>query len=293
MTATIPEVRTGNTPLRGLTSPKKRSSKLVVSAVLMVIAVCFLAPLAWLAFASFDTRATAKTAVPGVATIQNFLDVFTVDIGLRPLLVSFGLSMTAATVTIVVSILASYPLSRYQMRFTKPFLFTVLFGTCLPITAIMVPVFSLAVRAGVLDSLPITALFMAATSLPMAIWMTKNFMDSVPVVLEEAAWVDGAGAMTALRRIVVPLMRPGISVVFIYVFMQAWGNFFVPFLLLRSPSKKPAAVTIYQFFGQYGAIDYGLLAAFSVLYSLPAITLYVLVARGIGGSFAMSGAVKG
>lgn len=293
LTGPTRQARTGGAVLPGLTSPRKRVSKAVVSAVLVVVALCFLAPLAWLLFASVDTRATAQTSLPTSPTIQNFADIFTVDIGLRPLLVSFGLSMTAAVVTIVVSVLASYPLSRYQMRFTKPFLYTVLFGTCLPITAIMVPVFSLAVRAGVLDSLPVTALFMAATSLPMAIWMTKNFMDSVPVVLEEAAWVDGAGAMTALRRIVVPLMRPGISVVFIYVFMQAWGNFFIPFLLLRSPSKKPAAVTIYQFFGQYGAIDYGQLAAFSILYSIPAITLYVLVSRGIGGSFAMSGAVKG
>lgn len=293
LTGSTRQASTGGAALPGLTSPRKRVSKAVVSAVLVVVALCFLAPLAWLLFASVDTRATAQTSLPASPTIQNFADIFTVDIGLRPLLVSFALSMTAAVVTIVVSVLASYPLSRYQMRFTKPFLYTVLFGTCLPITAIMVPVFSLAVRAGVLDSLPVTALFMAATSLPMAIWMTKNFMDSVPVVLEEAAWVDGAGAMTALRRIVVPLMRPGISVVFIYVFMQAWGNFFIPFLLLRSPSKKPAAVTIYQFFGQYGAIDYGQLAAFSILYSIPAITLYVLVSRGIGGSFAMSGAVKG
>lgn len=295
---TLVTERTGRVPTSGrahlgLASPKKRTTKVVVTGVLLFIVVCFLTPLAWLAFASFDTRATAKTSLPTTVTVQNFADVFTVDIGLRPLLVSFGLSMTAAIVTIVVSVLASYPLSRYQMRFTRPFLYIVLFSTCLPITAIMVPVFSLAVRAGVLDSLPITALFMAATSLPMAIWMTKNFMDSVPISLEEAAWVDGASAMTALRKIVVPLMKPGISVVFIYVFMQAWGNFFIPFLLLRSPSKKPAAVTIYQFFGQYGAIDYGLLAAFSVMYSLPAITLYVLVARGIGGSFAMSGAVKG
>ena len=292
-TRSAPPAPAAGARLTGLTSPRRRASKVVVTAVLAVVALCFITPLAWLLFASVDTRATAKTSWPTDPTIQNFADIFTVDIGLRPLLVSFGLSMTAAVVTIVVSVLASYPLSRYQMRFTKPFLYTVLFGTCLPITAIMVPVFSLAVRAGVLDSLPVTALFMAATSLPMAIWMTKNFMDSVPVVLEEAAWVDGAGAMTALRRIVVPLMRPGISVVFIYVFMQAWGNFFIPFLLLRSPSKKPAAVTIYQFFGQYGAIDYGQLAAFSILYSIPAITLYVLVSRGIGGSFAMSGAVKG
>lgn len=285
--------RTPATARAHLASPRERTSRLTATMVLALVSLSFLLPLTWLVFAAFDSRATAQTSLPSEPTLGNFASILTVDIGLRPLLISFALSMTTATVTVLASVLASYPLSRYQMRFTRPFMFTVLFATCLPISAIMVPVFSLAVRAGVLDSLPVTALFMAATALPMAMWMTKNFMDSVPIVLEEAAWVDGASAMTALRRIVVPLMRPGIAVVFIYVFMQAWGNFFVPFLLLRTPAKLPAAVTIYQFFGQYGAIDYGALAAFSLLYSMPALVLYVIVSRGIGGSFAMSGAVKG
>lgn len=157
----------------------------------------------------------------------------------------------------------------------------------------MVPVYSLFVQLNLLDSLLGTVFFMAASSLPIAIWMTKNFMDSVPISLEEAAWIDGASAMRALRTVVIPLMRPGIAVVAIFVFLQAWGNFFVPFILLLSPSKQPAAVTIYSFFGQYGAIAYGQLAAFSILYSVPAIMLYVVVSRGIGGSFALAGAVKG
>lgn len=276
-----------------VSSPGRKWNRFIVSAVLILVGLSFVLPLSWLILASVDTRPSAKTSVPSGLTLSNFADVFTVDIGLRPLAVSFLLSLIAATVTIVVALLAAYPLSRYKMRFNQPFMYVILFGTCLPITAIMVPVFSLAVRANVLDNLFVVALFMGATSLPMAIWMSKNFMDSVPMVLEEAAWIDGASGMRTLSTIVVPLMRPGIAVVFMYTFMQAWGNFFVPFLLLRSPANKPAAVQIYQFFGQYGAIDYGELAAFSILYSVPAIVLYVIVQRGMGGSFAMSGAVKG
>ncbi len=136
--------------------------------------------------------------------------------------------------TVVIAVLAAYPLSRYRSRFNQPYLYSILFGTCLPITAIMVPVYSLFVRLGYLDNLVAVTFFLAATSLPMAIWMMKNFMDSVPVSLEEAAWVDGASAMGTLRRIVVPLMRPGIAVVFIFVFIQAWGE------LLRPP-LHPAA----------------------------------------------------
>ena len=81
--------------------------------------------------------------------------------------------------------------------------------------------------------------------------------------------MDGASAMTALRRIVLPLMRPGLAVVFIFVFIEAWGNFFVPFVLLYSPENQPAAVAIFDFFGTYGSVAYGQLAAFSTCTPLP------------------------
>ncbi len=267
--------------------------KRAADGILVLVALAFLAPLAWLGLAALDPAATAQTQLPESLTLDNLGAVLTPDLTLRPLLNSLLLSGGAAIVTVVAAVLAAYPLSRHRMRYTRPFLYTVLFGTCLPVTAIMVPVYSLAVRAGVLDSLVATSLFLAASSLPMAIWMCKNFMDSVPVGLEEAARVDGASLPTVLRRIVVPLMAPGLGVVFTFVFVQAWGNFFVPFVLLLSPDKQPAAVTIFTFFGQYGTVAYGQLAAFSLLYSAPVIALYVLVARGLGGSHLLAGAVKG
>jgi multiple sugar transport system permease protein len=135
--------------------------------------------------------------------------------------------------------------------------------------------------------------FLAASSLPFAIWMMKSFMDGVPVSLEEAAWVDGAGWVQSLSRVVAPLMAPGIAVVAIFVFVGQWGNFFVPFVLLDVPEKQPAAVTIYTFFSQYGQTAYGELAAFSIIYTTPAVALYVAVNKYLSGSFSFAGSVKG
>lgn len=274
-------------------SPRKDVSRLLANIVLIVVGICFLLPFSWLILGSFDTGATYQTKIPKALSLENFSAVLTPELTFIPLFNSFLLSTGTAILTVLAALLAAYPLSRFQSRFNKPFMYGVLFGTCLPITAIMVPVYSLFVQLNLLDSLPGTIFFLAASSLPMAIWMTKNFMDSVPISLEEAAWMDGASSMRALRTIVIPLMRPGIAVVAIFVFLQAWGNFFVPFILLLSPSKQPAAVSIYSYFGQYGAIAYGQLAAFSMIYSIPVIVLYVVVSRGIGGSFALAGAVKG
>jgi len=276
-----------------MTSPSGRSMKAVSNVVLIVIAICFAVPLAWLLLASFDPSATLSAKVPSQFTLDNFTAVLTPEISFVPLANSLIVSGGCALVTVVVAILAAYPLSRYRMRINKPFLYGILFGTGLPITAMMVPVYSLFVSLDLIDSIGGTVFFLAATSLPMAIWMAKNFMDSVPISLEEAAWTDGASMFSTLTRIVVPLMRPGIAVVFIFVFIQAWGNFFVPFVLLLSPDKQPAAVSIFNFFGQYGSVAYGQLAAFSIVYSVPVIALYVLVSRTLGGSNALAGAVKG
>lgn len=267
--------------------------RLAADVALAVIGLCFVAPLLWLLLAAVDPHAGYQTAVPSAPSMDNFGAVFTPELLFQPLTNSFLLSAGTAAVNLVAAVLAAYPLSRYQSRFNKPFMYSVLFGTSLPVTAIMVPVYGLFVQLQLLDSMMATVFFMATTTLPMAIWMMKNFMDSVPLELEEAAWMDGASSMTALRTVVLPLMRQGLGVVFIFVFIQAWGNFFVPFILLLSTAKQPAAVSIFSFFGQHGAIAYGQLAAFSILYSVPVLLLYVLVSRSVGSSFALSGSVKG
>jgi multiple sugar transport system permease protein len=277
----------------GAARMKGSRARLGADVALLVIGLCFAAPLLWLVLAAVDPQAGYQTKVPSAPSMINFSAVLTPELLGRPLLNSFVLSAGTALVNVLAAVLAAYPLSRYQSRFNKPFMYTVLFGTSLPVTAIMVPVYGLFVQLQLLDSMAATIFFMATTTLPMAIWMAKNFMDSVPLELEEAAWMDGASNLTTLRTIVLPLMGQGLGVVFIFVFIQAWGNFFVPFILLLSTGKQPAAVSIFSFFGQHGAIAYGQLAAFSILYSVPVLVLYAVVSRGMGNSFAMSGAMKG
>jgi multiple sugar transport system permease protein len=231
--------------------------------------------------------------MPHPFTLSNFSQVLTGSTTLRPLLNGLILSGGAAVVTMVASVLAAYPLSRYQLRFKRTFLYVILFATGLPITAIMVPVYAVFVQLSLLDSMTATALFLSVTTLPIAIWLMKNFMDGIPIGLEEAAWSDGASAMQALCRIVLPLTLPGAAVVGIFTFINTWGNFFVPFILLTSQGNMPPSVTIYQFFTQYGSVAYGPLAAYSIIFTAPVIVLYILVQRTLGGAFNLAGATKG
>ncbi|GAA4224985.1 multiple sugar transport system permease protein [Streptosporangium album] len=260
---------------------------------LAVITLAFLGPFLWVLLSSVQPESNLSATPTFEFSFRNFDAVLNWETVYLPVINSVVISGSTAVITVVVAGLAAYPLSRYRLRFKRHFLLTLLFTTGLPVTAIMVPVYSMFFRFNLYGSLPAMVLFLAASSLPFAIWMMKNFMDGVPVSLEEAAWVDGAGWFQSLTRVVGPLMAPGVAVVAIFVFVGQWGNFFAPFVLLDAPDKQPAAVTIYTFFSQYGQVAYGRLAAFSIIYTAPAVFLYVAVSKYLAGSFSFAGSVKG
>ncbi|MFF7519748.1 carbohydrate ABC transporter permease [Streptomyces pseudovenezuelae] len=274
-------------------SDRRRNRRLAADAGLSVLAAAFLLPLAWVVLSALDPHADLRVKVPDGITLHNFDAILTDEITFTPLLNSLILCGGATLLTVVCAALAAYPLSRFRSRLNRPFLLSILFATSLPITAIMVPVYALFVQVDLIDTLQGTILFFAASQLPFSIWLMKNFMDGVPKELEEAAWTDGAGSLQSLVRIVLPLMGPGVAVVTVFSFVMMWGNFFVPFMLLLTPDQMPASVSINEFFGNRGMVAYGQLAAFSIVYSTPVILLYVLVARRLGGGFALGGAVKG
>lgn len=278
--------------------PRRRvhlSGRMIGSLGLLVVAAVFLVPLLWVVLAAVngDPAQGVKIIWPHPFSLGNFRAVLNEETTYRPLLNGAILCIGGTVITMVCATLAAYPLSRYRSRLKRPFMLTILFSTGLPITAIMVPVYGLFVQLALDDSTVATMVFMATSALPISIWLTKNFMDGVPVELEEAAWTDGASPLQGLRRIILPLMAPGLSVVAIFTFIGLWGNFFVPFILLLSPEKQPMSVTIYTFFGQYGQIVYGQLAAYALLYSLPSVLLYLVLSRRLGGAFAFGGGVKG
>lgn len=102
------------------------TSRLAANLALIFVGVVFLVPLAWLVLASLDSAPSAQIAAPRSITLKNFAEVFTWELGIQPLINSLLLSLGSSLVTVIVALLASYPLSRYQMRFNQPFLYTVL-----------------------------------------------------------------------------------------------------------------------------------------------------------------------
>lgn len=271
----------------------KKLKKATPYIILTLLAVIFALPLIWIVLASLDANAASNVKMPANWTLDNYVAVLKSDTNQMAFKNGLLISIGQSVVVVVVSILAAYPLSRFELKCNKLFMYTILFMTALPMTAVMVPVYKLFLSINLYNKLWGVILFMSATSLPYAIWMMKNFMDGVPLELEEAAKVDGATTLKGIMKIIVPLMFPGICVVFIYTFSGSWGNFFVPYILLSTAEKMPASVQLYQFFGQNGTVVYGQLAAYSAMYALPSIILYVISQSYMSKGFNLSGAAKG
>ena len=257
---------------RGLTS---------VSAylILVLLGLFFLVPLLWPVLSSFNPSATLSVTIPRPFSLINFQTILTDGLVARPFANSLILAVSTMLLVIILASLAAYPLSRYQFRFKGPLMYGILFISSLPVLALVTPLYAMYTSLNLIDTYQGVILFFVASSLPFSIWLMKNFFDSVPFELEEAAWIDGASTFQGLFRVVLPIAAPGIAVVGVWSFLVAWTNFFVPLIILQSTDNLPASVHIYSFFGQYGQVNYGQLAAYAMLYALPAVVLYTLVSR--------------
>jgi multiple sugar transport system permease protein len=267
------------------TTVARVSANLSLTCVILV----FLAPMMWMFSAAFNPTATMTFQWPSNAGLDNFRNLGSIK---RPLINSMVLSLSSAIVTVVAACLCAYPLSRYRLRFGKVFLYVILLSSGLPIIALMIPTYRMFSTFGFIDSYPMISIFMAATNLPFSIWLAKNFIDGVPIALEEAARVDGASTAQTMRLVVLPLIRPGMVVLFTFAFIANWGNFFIPFLLTTSEDKYTASIAIYNYFSGLGGVFFGRIAAFAIIYSAPAIVLYAFVSKALGRSLSFAGGVK-
>jgi multiple sugar transport system permease protein len=257
-----------------------------ISAILGFFAL----PLLWLATAPFDRTPKITPSVPDFA-LDNFRVLLDNPYAMRSLLNSIYLAAGAAALVVAFAALAAYALSRVRIPGRDALLYgLLLLSSIVTGTATMVPLFELAFRLNLIDSRLGVILILSGGLLPAAIFILKDFMDSTPTSYEESARVFGASPLQIVRHIVVPIVRPGLATVAVWSVVNVWGNFLVPFLLLRNPDKAPAAVIMYTLYTEGGQANLALLSTFSLLYSLPVVLMFVVVSTRYG--FRFHGGIK-
>lgn len=245
----------------------------------IIIGIFYVVPLLWFIFAPLNPRATLTVTIPEQPSFQNFETVFNNQLAMRALLQNSPIIGGGVMIgTALIASLTAYGLSRGNVpgRTGLTYLL-ILFSSVVTGTASMVPIFLLIYRLGLIDTHLGVILVMIGGMLPSAIFIMQDFVDSIPRSYEEAAMVFGASPLRIFRDITFPMIRPGMMVVAIWAFVNSWGAFLIPFILLRDPGKVPAAVAFYQFYDEVGSPNITLVAAYAILYTAPALLLYLLV----------------
>ncbi|MDK4736977.1 carbohydrate ABC transporter permease [Rhizobium sp. CNPSo 3490] len=272
-----------------LNKPKNITTDRVVSNITaLVLAIFFALPMLWMILASVDQGATNQLRAPEL-TAEHYWVALQAD-NLAALGNSLLISTVATVIGTAAAFTAAYAFSKHNIPFKNPLLLTVLFLSGVPISILIVPVYKMFASLGWLSIVP-TGILLGVTAIPFQIYQLKNFIDAIPAELEEAATLEQASSLQILYRVILPLTKPGLASSAIFGFVNAWGNFLMPVVLINSLDDQPAPVHLFGFMGS-NSIDYGAIAAYSIIYSLPVVLLFLGMASQFKAGFSLGGAVK-
>lgn len=265
----------------------------VVRFVLLALAlVVFLFPFYWILKTSVlptQTIYESSTLIPSEFTLTHYRAA--IENGfLTPILNSLTAAIGTTILTTVVSLLGAYSILRYtypgRQKAAKLVLLTYMF----PHVALIVPMYQLAADFGMLGN-PVTLVIVhTMLALPFCMWILQSFLGDIPRELEEAALVEGASEFGAFLRITIPQAMPGIIAAGTFAYIMSWGEYMFSYVLLTDSANYTVPVALQALLGGY-AINWGVLAASSVLATLPVLALFWLMAKYLGEGIAKGAGV--
>jgi multiple sugar transport system permease protein len=273
---------------------RTRISPYLLTLLGLVVAAVFLVPYAEMLLTSMESTAeinrTPPALIPSHWDPSSFVTMWHVA-PIGAYLTSSAVIAGASTlIVLLVAVPAAYYSARTEFRGRRTYLFLVMIAQLLAPVSLVVGLYREFDALGLLDSYLALIIINAAFNISFAIWLLRSFIASVPVELEEAAWIDGCSRWTALRRIVLPTLRPGLVTVAVYAFIAAWNEFVVALTLITTESKKPIQVGITEFIGQ-NQVDWQHLFASSLVAIVPVVVLFTLIERHLVGGLT-AGSVK-
>ncbi|MFE4176200.1 carbohydrate ABC transporter permease [Streptomyces sp. NPDC056909] len=277
-------------------SPRTSGSARAGQYLALLCYLVFLAlPFLWLLSTAFkparELGSLHPTWIPRDPTLGNFRQAFEE----QPLLRAAGNSLTAALAAALIAVLIATPLAyvmaRRRGRLAAAATGWVVISQAFPFVLVIIPLFLVLKNLRLINSLTGLIMVYAVWALPFALWMLSGYVRALPVELEEAAAVDGAGRLRTLVSVTGPLLAPGIVATALFAFITAWNEFFFALVLLKSPEKQTLPVVLTHFLGAEGVADLGPLAAAAFLATLPSLVLFAVIQRRITGGM-LAGAVK-
>jgi multiple sugar transport system permease protein len=276
------------------------SAQRLLRGLFLSLALVFtLLPISWIVSIAIRPGQTAVfpiTILPPSLTLDNLQAVVSGPrgMGVGPFVNAALYGAASALVTVIASVLGGYALARYRLRLGEPLLIIILALSFLPTVSRIVPLFILLSTSGLYGTQLGVVLAYAAGSIPLGIWLMAGAFRQIPVRLEQAARMDGAGVFLLTRRIILPLAMPGILVVATLAFIDGWNSFSLPLILLPRDDLQPYTVALQRYVADVGfGVNWPLLSAGSVLGVLPVLILFAVLQRRLVRVGGLGGAIKG
>jgi multiple sugar transport system permease protein len=223
-------------------------------------------------------------------TLENFGKIFTETSVGTWLANSLVVTLVTVLIAVTVAAPAGYVLSRGRSKLVSGYSLILFIVQSLPVVTAVIPLFILFAQIGLVDNLAGVTIIYVGSTMSVAIWMMAAYFDSIPITLEEAAWMDGCSVFGSFARIVLRNSLPGVLSTAIFAFLLAWNDYLVAVVFLRSDENYTLQIGLQTFF-QQNQTNWGLVMAVAVVMMLPPVLLFAALNKyfsvgGIGGSLA-------
>ncbi|MDC7804499.1 carbohydrate ABC transporter permease [Microbacterium laevaniformans] len=261
---------------------RRRTARVGIVIGLVLGAVFAAGPVVWMLSNSFKSNTEIFELPPRLITdtfsLNAYVAIFTNPETMRFFLNSYIVAGAVTVLTLLVAIQAAYAFSRFDFRGKRVLNVIIVSVQAVPPITLLIPYFGLMVGLGLYNTYPGLILTYMVFTLPYAIIMMTGYFNTLPRELDEAVRVDGAGSMTALWRVLVPISVPGIVSVGIYTFMIAWNEYLFALTLTRTIDMRTVPIGIQLLMGQH-SYEWNQIMAMSVLGSIPVLILFLFFQR--------------
>jgi N,N'-diacetylchitobiose transport system permease protein len=275
---------------------RRFSRKLGWNVIGLLVFAFMVFPVFWMVSTAFKTEDQINsfnpTWIPSHPTLEHFTlalhrEYFWADVKNTMIIVT-----VTVTISLVAAFLAAIALAKYRFAGRAMFIVLVIGIQMLPPIGLVIPLYVLLGRYGLVNTLTGVILVYFTFALPFAVWTLRGFLIGIPKELEEAAMVDGSTRLGAFLRILLPLVAPGLVATSIFAFITVWNEYIFASIILHDNSKQTITLWLTNILGgSIGGVDWGLVMAASTLIAIPVVVFFLLVQRRIAFGLT-AGAVK-
>jgi multiple sugar transport system permease protein len=282
---------------------KRPLHRLLLFLITIPVLLFIYLPVFYLLLTSISTRSEILSTpihwIPQNPTLKNYIDILTPGTATSEVAKTFKITLrnslvVASSVTVIALIvgsLAAYALSRIRMPGRQTLLMGIMGTRMIPEVSLVIPLYILAARFGMLNKPPVLILTYLSFALPFAIWLMAAFFETIPVELEDAALIDGCNRVRTFFSIILPISTPGLVSTALFIFLSSWDEFFFALIFTSTVAAKTVPVAIAEFTGRY-VVDVGGMMTGGVLAAIPPVLLSLIFTRYIVSGLT-AGAVKG